>query len=184
MIYVKSIHTVRCKNTRSSSLAHTRAHTPLRGGTGPIGKTRSGRVIYCGFRTGDPRWTQRCLLGPEDILSETHTACTPERNARPVYTYILAVSLIPAGDKATSSIWYVCKNKSNTANLGIFLLPSPSPGRLVSRDKRRIDLVAPSIYIGTPRVGRGREKFANTRADWTPLSVPARKHAGDDRETT
>lgn len=126
---------------RVSVHTHTRTRIPSRSRT--IGKKRSVRVIYWGFRTRDLWWTQKCL-GPEDILSETHTVRIEERAT---YTYILAVGLIPVGDKTTSSIWCVCKNKGSSES-------SCRRRSAVLRVITRIDLVASSIYI--ENVSRGR----------------------------
>lgn len=153
--------------------------TPHTGWNGPIGKTRSVWVIYCGFRTGDPWWTQRCC-GPEDILSETHTHTRAPEERAP-YTCILAVSLIPVSDKATSSIWYVCKNKSSSESL--YSPPITSLGRLL-RDKKDRSRCSIDLYRDASCRPRAWKICKYTRTHWTSLSVSERKHAGDDRTTT
>lgn len=144
---------------------------------GPIGKKQSVRVIYYGFRTKDPWWWwTRRYVGPEDTLSETHSAHTEERAS---YTCILAVGPIPASDKTTSLVSDVRAKTKAAMNLSILLSSSRTIACPVIT---RIDLIATSIYIeeAMSRGGRRREKSASGPR----LSVSKRRYASDDRKTT
>lgn len=145
----------------------------------PIGKKQSVWVIYYGFRTKDPWWWTRRYVGPEDTLSETHSA---HWGTRPVYTRILAVGPILASDK-TSSIWCAYKNKgSNESRYSAPITPHDH----MSRDNEDRSRCYADLYRGS-RCLVAAEGVKNPRVyaqTWVQLSVSKRRHAGDDRKTT
>lgn len=177
-----SQYKVRCKNTLFFVSAYAFGYTYAAYGVERADRQNAIGLSYL-LRLSDwrPVVDTEVLRTGRYLIWDTHTHTPRAPEERAPYTCILAVSLIPVSDKATSSIWYVCKNKSSSESL--YSPPITSLGRLL-RDKKDRSRCSIDLYRDASCRPRAWKIRKYTRTHWTSLSVSGRKHAGDDRTTT